>query len=498
MKIEILNSNFKRNNYLKIVTIIIMEKVRHPNIEKYFAVGILVSVVPVEEMEAQRNQERPNIILILTDDQGWCDVGFNGSRDILTPNIDNLARQGVVFTCGYVSHPYSSPSRAGIMTGKYQQRFGHEYNVPYEPDNDKMGTPTDEVFIAQLLKKTGYRTCAIGKWHLGDNEKFLPHHRGFDHWFGFSAGGMNYWGIPQNEGGRLKVRRNDELVEAKDITYLTDDFTKETLWFIKENKDSPFFIYLAYNAPHAPNQTTQHYLEKTSHIEYGERSVYGAMVSAVDEGVGRIDSMLTLLGIRSNTLIVFLSDNGGRVESADNRPYRGHKGMLFEGGIRVPFCMSWPEQIPPDMRYDKPVISLDLFATFLSAANITPNKELDLDGVNLLPFIRGENKEAPHNILYWRVAGGEEYAIRKGDFKLVKSAYKNKTFLFNLKVDEMEINDISSENPELFAEMGKLYQEWNNKLVMPLWTDPHLDNVKKEQKALLDTRTKSMSRTENK
>lgn len=279
---------------------------------------------------------QPNVIIVLTDDQGWADVGFNGATDIPTPHLDRLASEGVIFTNGYVSHPYCSPSRAGLLTGRYQARFGHDCNMPYNTVNDEsIGTPLSEIMLSEALKEQGYRTSAIGKWHVGDHPDLHPPAQGFDHWFGFAGGNMNYWGIPR--GPLRTVVRNRKPVPPAELTYLTDDFTNEAIDFITKGQEQPFFIYLAYNAPHAPDHATGKYLEQTKHIEYSGRSIYGAMVNAVDAGVGRIDSTLVANGIKDNTLIVFLSDNGGRGQWADNRPNRGFKGMLFEGGIKVPF-----------------------------------------------------------------------------------------------------------------------------------------------------------------
>ena len=439
---------------------------------------------------------KPNIILILTDDQGYGDVGFNGSKDILTPNIDKIAEQGVVFSDGYVSHPYCSPSRAGLMTGRYQQRFGHEHNVPFAPQDSTMGTPKNEVFLSKKLKEAGYSTCAIGKWHLGDHPSFLPPKRGFDHWFGFSGGNMNYWGYPYSKNKTMHVQRNAKNVGHEELTYLTDDFTNEALSFIERQKDAPFFMYLSYNAPHSPDHTTQQYLEKAKHIENGTRSVYAAMIAGVDQGIGKIDSLLTRLKIRENTLIIFLSDNGGRLDAANNGKFRGHKGMLFEGGIRVPFTMSWPAKLPQNTRYNQPVTSLDIFSTCLAAANLKLNDSLRLDGKNLLPFLKNNQTEAPHKALFWRVANGGEYAVRKGNYKLIKSAYKNKKMLFDLTEDEMETRDISSLKPELFNDLEKLYTNWSKDLAEPLWTDPHIQNVKKEEQNVQNIRFKSLSKKE--
>jgi len=457
--------------------------------------ALLVSSCTQQTTSKKQDGTLPNIIIVLTDDQGFKDVGFNGSQDILTPNIDTIASQGIVFSNGYVSHPYCSPSRAGIMTGRYQQRFGHEHNVPFDPEDVTMGTPLTEIFLSQKMKAAGYNTYAIGKWHLGNHPSLLPHNRGFDKWFGFSGGNMNYWGFPQKKN-RMHIQRNDLKIKASDLTYLTDDFTQEALSNIKDNGDKPFFMFLSYNAPHSPDHATIEYLNKTAHIEFDKRSVYGAMISGIDKGVGQLVDLLTEMNIRDNTMIVFLSDNGGRLDAANNGPYRGHKGMLFEGGIRVPFAISWPAKLPKGKIYEEPIISLDLFATCMAAAGIKVNVFDMLDGINLLPLLSEANIQNKERTLYWRVANGEEYAIRKGNFKLIKSAYKNKTMLFDLEQDRREIKDISSENPEVVAQLLNLYQSWNAELAAPRWTDPHMDNVKKEEANIRSYRRKSLSKKE--
>ncbi|MWW25336.1 sulfatase-like hydrolase/transferase [Algibacter lectus] len=435
-------------------------------------------------------QDKPNIIVILTDDQGWADVGFNGSTDIPTQNLDRLASQGVVFTNGYVSHPYCSPSRAGLLTGRYQARFGHDCNMPYHQENDAtVGTPLSEKMMSEALKEQGYRTSAIGKWHLGDHPDLYPPNQGFDHWFGFPGGGMNYWGKSKND--IQTIYRNGKVVPENELKYLTDDFTDEAIKYISKKDDKPFFMYLAYNAPHSPDQATREYLEKTKHIEYAGRSIYAAMVNAVDNNVGRIDSTLVANNIKDNTIIVFLSDNGGRIEHADNRPYRGHKGMLFEGGIKVPFFMTWPKKIRENQHYQNIVSSLDLFPTFLNAAGAKARKEKQLDGVDLLPYITNKVKSAPHDELFWRSSGNFEYAVRKGDYKLYKSAYKNKTLLFNLKKDSLERYDISDGNSKIIANLEAAYKKWDAKNIDPNWLDPHAENVLKEEKRWEQTRKKS-------
>ena len=437
-----------------------------------------------------KNTTKPNIIVILTDDQGWLDVGFNGGTDIPTPNLDALAKEGVIFNNGYVSHPYCSPSRAGLLTGRYQARFGHDCNMPYDGENDaSVGTPLSEKMISEALKEQGYVTSAIGKWHVGDHPSLHPPQQGFDHWFGFAGGSMNYWGTPN--GPLRTIFRNNVEVPDSELSYLTDDFTKEAITFMEENKSKPFFIYLGYNAPHAPDHATKQYLEETKHIEYGGRSVYAAMVNGVDAGVGKINSYLQDNGLKENTILIFLSDNGGRATQASNGPNRGHKGMLFEGGIKVPFFMVWKNRIKADKKYDEVVSSLDLFPTILSATGSKTEHEKQLDGVDLLPYLEYEN-EQPHETLFWRSVGGFEYAVRHQDYKLYKSAYKDKTMLFNLKTDALERYDVASNYPEIVSKLETLYKDWDSKNMAPGWVDPHAENVIKEEKKYKAIRQKSL------
>ena len=437
------------------------------------------------------SQEKPNIIVILTDDQGWADAGFNGATDIPTEHLDKLAQEGVIFTNGYVSHPYCSPSRAGLLTGRYQSRFGHDCNMPYKSENDNtVGTPLSEKMISEALKEQGYRTSAIGKWHVGDHPDLHPPAQGFDHWFGFPGGGMNYWGYPKSDIKR--IYRNGKPVPTTELSYLTDDFTNEAISIINQKDSRPFFIYLAYNAPHTPDHVTESYLENTKHIEYGGRSVYGAMVNAVDINVGRIDAALKKNNIKENTIVIYLSDNGGRITYADNGPNRGHKGMLFEGGIKVPFFMVWPNKIPVNSTYDNAISALDIFPTLLNAAGGNAKKEKQLDGVDLIPFLENTAKGIPHKKLFWRSSGGFEYAVRIDHYKLYKSAYKNKTLLFDLKEDPLERYDVSHKYPKILSQLEREYSQWNKKNIDPKWYDPHAENVIKEEQNFKQSRRKAI------
>lgn len=429
-------------------------------------------------------EPRPNIVIILADDLGWSDVGFNGCREIPTPHLDRLAESGIVFTSGYSSHPYCSPSRAGLLTGRYQQRFGHECNPGAIDDDPTEGLPLEETLLSDRLRRAGYRTGAVGKWHLGDAPEFWPTQRGFDEWFGFSGGGLSYWGDLGNRPPTRGVVRNGEPVPKSNLTHLTDDFSREAVAFIERNQADPFFLYLAYNAPHAPDHATRAHLKLTEHIEYGGRAVYGAMVAGMDAGIGQVIQALENTGLRERTLVFFYSDNGGRTEHAVNFPFRGHKGMLFEGGIRVPFCVSWPGVLLEGQRYDHAVSALDILPTALAAAQAPIPVSPPLDGVDLLPYLTGKTLSPPHPSLYWRYAVGNGvfgYAIREGDYKLVYSHYKDRSLLFDLSTDPYEQRDLADAQPDRVRRMADRYRAWDRTLRAPLWLDPHGANVTKEE-----------------
>lgn len=424
----------------------------------------------------------PNVLVILSDDQGWGDVGFNGCTDIPTPHLDALAADGVRCSQGYASHPYCSPSRAGLLAGRHQQRFGHENNTPYLNPTDQDGLPLDEEILSETLSKAGYQTAMVGKWHLGDHPTFWPNQRGFDDWFGFHGGGNDYWGNLNNKPATAGVLLNGKPIGRESLTYLTDDFSEAAVDYINRytRNENPFFMYLAYNAPHAPIQSPKKYLAEVEHIEDGNRAAYAAMVVGMDQGIGRVVAALKAAGVYDNTLIVFYSDNGGHIHSASSAPFRGHKGMLFEGGIRVPFSITWPQVIPAGQTYDKPITALDIFPTVLAATEATAPKK-ELDGVNLLPYLQGKSDAAPHETLYWRYSDGAGYAVRHGDEKLVYSAYKRKHLLFDLAGDPYEHDDLAESQPERVKALITRYEAWNENNIPGLWQDPHIENVRKEE-----------------
>ncbi|WP_430810879.1 MULTISPECIES: sulfatase-like hydrolase/transferase [unclassified Carboxylicivirga] len=428
--------------------------------------------------EKTTSKQQPNLIMIMTDDMGYADVGFNGCTDIPTPNIDKIADQGVRFTQGYVTFPVCGPSRAGFLTGRYQDRFGFTTNPSIDPNNPISGLPVEEETMAQVLRKAGYKNAIVGKWHMGTHPNFHPLERGFDYFYGFLSGGHNYFHdelylndlsevTKKWEWYRTKIIENREKVETDD--YLTDELSDAAVNFInqKVDKSEHFMLYLAYNAPHTPLQATEKYLSRFPNIEDKKRKTYAAMVSAVDDGVGRVLKALQDGGINDNTIVVFLSDNGGAHNNAsDNGPLRGLKGDLFEGGIRVPFAMRWPAVIRAGQTYDKAISSMDVMATIVAQNNIEISAERPLDGVDLIPYLTGESKEEPHDYLFWRKWEQNAMAIRQGMNKLVANNNQdnNAPELYNIENELNEQTNIKAENEELSNHLLEEWEKWNAQL----------------------------------
>jgi arylsulfatase A-like enzyme len=410
-------------------------------------------------------KQPPNILFIAVDDLGYAELGVQGCKDIPTPNIDSIAQNGIRFTNGYVSCPVCAPTRAGWLTGKYQQRFGFEFNPGGAPQ-EEFGLPTTELTIAERLKKLGYATGCFGKWHLGFKKELHPMNRGFDEFYGFLGGGHPY--LPTSGAKRFGILRGFELVTKFEFT--TMDFAKEALSFIERHRNQPFFVYLAFNAVHAPLQAPEEYIAKFKHITNPTRQIFAAMLSALDDAVGMVLAKLRELELEENTLIFFISDNGGptRQTSSRNDPLRGFKGQVLEGGIRVPFLMQWKGHLPAGKVYEHPVIALDICPTILAAVGAEIPKELD--GVNLLPYLTGEAKGEPHTALFWRY--GRQWAVRAGDFKLVccpQEFGSEEPQLFNLAEDIGEKTNLAPKMPQKVEELKAMYDEWNAKNIPPKW-----------------------------
>ena len=406
---------------------------------------------------------KPNIVVIVADDQGYADLGIQGGKDIPTPNIDSIAKNGVRCTNGYVSGPYCSPTRAGLLTGRYQQRFGHEFNPGGASASGDLGLTLNEKTLADRLKGAGYATGMVGKWHLGSAPKFHPMQRGFDEYFGFLGGAHSYFEVGS---GRDAVLRGTEPVDQ--VTYLTDDFAREAVAFIDRHHQQPFFLYLPFNAVHNPMHAPAKYLDRFASIANERRRTYAAMTSAKDDAIGAVLAKLKDAKIDANTLIFYISDNGGPpVNGSDNGVLRGNKAQTLEGGIRVPFFVQWKAKLPAGVVYEQPVIQLDFVPTALAAAGAPAVTDTKLDGVNLLPYLTGDNQAAPHEALYWRF--GPQTAIRMGNWKLVKHAQSQSPELYDLSKDIGETTDLAKQHPDKFAELESAWKKWNGELVEPTW-----------------------------
>ena len=413
--------------------------------------------------------DQPNFILLFSDDAGYADFGFQGSSEIKTPNLDRLAASGVRFSNGYVTASVCSPSRAGMLTGRYQQRFGHELNLPGQPHpsvpNSVRGLPLTELTVADLLQQNGYVTGLIGKWHLGLEDHFHPTKRGFNEFFGLRKGSGPYFAGTVNT-----IESGMEAVSPDSLDYLTDEFGDRAVDFITRNKDKPFFLFLSFTAPHTPMEAKPTYLaEEERRFRTPVRAKNAAMARSLDDNIGKVLLAIESLGLRENTLVVFANDNGGAMpfNGSLNAPLRGAKGTALEGGNRVPFLMSWPGTIPEGVVFDPSVSTLDIVPTFVQSAGGTLPTDRTYDGVNLIPFLDGSVSSAPHDTLYWKVQWGA--AIRVGDWKLVRTP-NNDHWLFNLKDDISESTDLAATHRDIVEDLRSALEKWESGLPSPIWT----------------------------
>ncbi|WP_293353794.1 sulfatase-like hydrolase/transferase [Phenylobacterium sp.] len=452
---------------------------------------------------------RPNVVVILADDMGYGDPSLYGSKLIQTRAIDSIGREGVTFTDGYVTAPLCSPSRAGLLTGRYQQRFGFEQQIsngampelsevreedgtlaPIQGEAEflRRGVPVTEKNMGEIFKAGGYRTAVIGKWHLGNGEQFLPNNRGFDHSFVFYGNTslqsknlsdpdlislkVDYHdelpNVAWTREGLNAVRRNGQIVNVED--FLLFRFRDEAVQFIEDNKSKPFFLYLPLNAPQPPLQVPSSYFEKLRpDIRNIAQRAYNGLLMAEDDVVSAVLDKLKSSGLDKNTIVVFISDNGSVISRPGrNAPFSGGKTSTYEGGIRVPYVMKWPGQIPAGEVYRKPVSSLDLLPTLAAATGVALPKDKALDGVDLLPYLKGANDGAPHDILYWKL--GPESAVRKGKWKLWIDNRGGTTRLFDLQRDPAEQQDLAAAEPAVRAELKAAYDAWNSSLPPRSWT----------------------------
>ena len=413
--------------------------------------------------------DRPNIIIILADDAGYADFGFMGSEDIQTPQIDKLASDGIVFTDAHVSASVCSPSRAGLLTGRYQQRFGHECNL--EPDQGG-AFDSRQVTIAEALKEQGYRTGIIGKWHLGTAVHQHPLNNGFDYFWGFLSGSRSYF----NRSDNLDTPTNSTIMQNWKHTnfegYLTDKFGERSVEFVGSETGGarPFFLYLSFNAPHTPMEAKKDILQL---FKGHPRQTLAAMMWSMDQAVGMLVNKLKTMGVYDNTLIFFLSDNGGAHNNDSSVvPLKGWKGNQFEGGIRVPFVMTWKREIDPSRTSKRLISSLDIYKTSAVAAGVSKGKLKRLDGIDLFDPI------ASHKWLFWRK--DQMAALRFGEFKLI-SLKDERSVLYDLEDSLSENIDIGKDNISLKRRLERQLKKWEGELVEPLWLEPEDWNLVTER-----------------
>jgi len=407
---------------------------------------------------------RPNILIIYADDLGYGETGVQGCKDIPTPHIDSIAKNGLRCIQGYVAATYCSPSRAGLMTGKYPTRFGHEFNAIVRTS----GLSLKETTLADRLKKQGYATAAVGKWHLGDGPEYHPTKRGFDEFYGTLANTPFF-----HPTKFIDTRVSGDVMEITDPDfYTTDKYAERSVDWLERNKTKPWFLYLPFNAQHAPLEAPKKYLDRFPSIGDEKRQMFAAMMSAMDDAVGSVLSKVKALGQEENTLIFFIADNGGPTQSttSQNGALRGFKMTTFEGGPRVPFFVQWKGRYPEGKVYNLPVMNLDVLPTCLAAAGAPVASTEGLDGVDLSPYLEGQKEASPHETMYWRF--GEQWAVRHGDWKLVVSkGGSGKPELYNLAKEIGESTDLASSEPAKVTELRTLYDAWSAQQAEPLAVD---------------------------
>ena len=472
---------------------------------------LLLSLLCLASVTNAENLERPNILLIFCDDLGYADVGFNAKQfgvetDVVTPNLDAMAKQGTIFTQAYVAHPFCGPSRMALMTGRVPHCFGGQKNLPNVAlnleDYNSKGVPESETFISAVLQGSGYRTACIGKWHMGDAKPFHPNTRGFDEFFGFLSGGHQYFPSvtdkvePKVNDYQNFLERNGKDYLSPEGAYLTDMLTKEAADFISHSSESeaPFFCYLAYNAPHSPLQGKiddlkflypDHMPSQPSngvdYRDYEKRQNYVAMMYAVDRGLADLVTVLNdpnkdgddSDAIMNETLIVFLSDNGGKIlQAGNNAPLQDDKGSTHEGGIRVPMFMHWPGKVPAGEVFEHPVLALDFYPTFAGLGKAVIPRYKTLDGKDVWQdFIAGRNPHDNETIYWLRHHGvGNEVAIRRGDFKAYRKNFA-KWKVFDVSNDVGEVNDLAAKKKDFLNERISDGAAWAKTHEEPQWHD---------------------------
>ena len=464
-----------------------------------------------------KNDSLPNIVLVMFDDLGMADLSLYGDGYPNTPNIDNLGSEGMVFNNAYVTSPVCSPSRAAILTGRYQQRFGFQFQmherylknrleylgfkyfvdsapwdpkwmeeVPDELAMSSQGLPPSEIILPELLKTKGYKTALIGKWHLGADSLRIPCNFGFDYQYGFYASHSLYayentaeihdqknsddftdphiWSGQRN--GAHAIYKNSEEIEVKE--YLTDRFTDEAISYLGEQKSDPFFLYLSYNAPHTPLQAPTEYMELYSYVSDPVKRTYYAMIKNLDDNIGRLLRVVDDLKLTENTLIFLISDNGGAeyTYTTENGEYKGGKITNFEGGVKVPFIMKWKGKIEPGV-YDPMVSSMDIFQTSVEMAGVELPTDRTYDGTNLIHYLTSNTSNFPHEQLFWQ--RGISKAVRTNEWKFIYNELTSDSVLFDMTIDKFEKNDVYIDNKPISSQLARTHSKWSADLPPPLW-----------------------------
>ena len=434
-----------------------------------------LAFVSINATTAICETKKPNLLIFYADDLGYGECGVYGCKDIPTPNIDSLAINGIKFTQGYVAATYCSPSRAGLMTGRYPTRFGHEFNAVARVS----GLSLKETTLPERLKSLGYATCAIGKWHLGQSAEYRPTKRGFDEFFGTLNNTPFFH--PTNF---IDTRKSNEIEAITDPSfYTTDKYAERAVDWLSSRKDEPWFLYLPFNAQHAPLEAPKKYLDRFPNLT-DKRKIFAAMMSAMDDAIGNVMATVRKMGQEENTLVFFIGDNGGPTQSttSNNGPLRGFKMTTFEGGPRVPFIAQWKGTLPAGKPYEKPVMNLDVLPTIIAAAGGKLDSASKLDGVDLLPFLTGKKMDRPHQTMYWRF--GPQWAVRHEDWKLVVSkGGSGNPELYNLANDIGESKDLAKIETAKVIELQKLYDAWSKEQAEPTAKDADVANQNKPKKS---------------
>jgi arylsulfatase A-like enzyme len=443
-----------------------------------FVLTLLAVMASPSTGAGDADERPPNVVLILSDDAGYADFSFQGSRRFPTPHIDSLAARGVRFTQAYVSASVCSPSRAGLITGRYQQRFGHEHNFP-SSSGPEVGLAVGERTLADALGERGYRTVGLGKWHLGYGSDMHPLARGFDHYHGFLQGSRSYW---PDETDNRRQHQQDGATLDEDFDYLTDHLGERAAEYVAAHAHEPFLLYLSFTAVHTPMHALEPDLAAVEDVQVEKRRKLAAMTVAMDRAVGQVLAALRDHDLERDTLLVFVNDNGGAWNNgSSNGHLRGSKGTPYEGGVRVPMLMQWPDVLPAGTVYDLPVSTLDLFATALAAAGSAvaadPSSPAhrdrsELDGVDLVPYLTGRASGRPHEALFWRRRTNQ--AVRVGDWKLVIDQGM-RPVLFDLADDPGESRDLAAEHPDVVRELADRFERWATELVPPAWGSSAVD-----------------------